>query len=122
MAYADKERQRAAQRRSYEKSRLDPAWVERGRARARARGRRMYVKFQEFKATLACERCGERHPSCLQFHHRDRGEISFRLGGSVSRSWESIMAEFAKCEVLCANCHKKEHWPGLLSSVPVDPQ
>lgn len=26
-------------------------------------------------------------------------------------SEEHLLAEIAKCAVLCENCHRKEHWP-----------
>ena len=67
--------------------------------------------FAQFKEQLACNRCGENHPACLQFHHTDpsRKEISVAL--AVHRAWspKSILDEAAKCEVLCVNCHAKHH-------------
>ena len=68
--------------------------------------------YRDYKSTLSCERCGESHPSCIQFHHKDpsekEGQISAMAGKGVSI--ERIKTEIDKCEVLCANCHAKEHW------------
>lgn len=60
-----------------------------------------------------CSRCPETHPACLQFHHRDPAEKEFNIGEAIRLGWsvERIEAEIAKCDVLCANCHAKEHWP-----------
>lgn len=58
-----------------------------------------------------CIRCGEKHPSCLDFHHR-AGKVD-KLGnlGTIRRfSVERILAEITKCDVLCANCHRKYHY------------
>jgi transcription elongation factor Elf1 len=66
----------------------------------------------EYKRYYGCQRCGERDPLCLVFHHCDPSEKS----GSVSQlivgnsQWEQIREEIAKCEVLCANCHREEHY------------
>src|SRR2546423_8775991 len=68
--------------------------------------------LSEFKKQLSCSRCSESHPATLQFHHRDPNEKDFSIGmyrmGKYSR--ERILREIAKCEVICANCHAKEHW------------
>ena len=68
--------------------------------------------FDSYKKTLSCNRCGENHPACLDFHHRDpktkEREISSMLRCLLSK--ERIMLEVAKCEVLCSNCHRKEHY------------
>jgi hypothetical protein len=59
-----------------------------------------------------CMECGETHPGCLDFHHRNPAEKKFQLVASQmgNRSWTSIEAEIAKCDVLCSNCHRKLHW------------
>jgi hypothetical protein len=65
--------------------------------------------FRQFKSTLSCERCPENHPACLQFHHKN-GDKTKNISDMVIRwSEERILEEIAKCEVLCANCHFKEH-------------
>lgn len=63
---------------------------------------------QNFK----CFECGETHPACLDFHHRDPKEKEFSIahmrGGSYSL--DKIKEEIEKCDVLCSNCHRKLHW------------
>lgn len=44
----------------------------------------------------------------LEFHHRDPSTKSFSIGtASVSR--ERLWAEAAKCDLVCANCHRTRH-------------
>ena len=56
-----------------------------------------------------CVDCGERDPLVLEFDHRDaelkRIEVSLLLRRSAG--WGSIAAEIAKCDVRCANCHRR---------------
>jgi hypothetical protein len=67
--------------------------------------------WREFKATKSCEVCGESAPECLEFHHRDPAEKAFTIADvAASYSKERVLAEVAKCDVLCANCHAKRHW------------
>lgn len=67
--------------------------------------------FKEYKKTLKCQRCGENHIACLDFHHKNPAEKDFQIGvGYCSNSIKRIKEEIAKCDVLCANCHKKLHY------------
>ena len=60
----------------------------------------------EFFKTPPCSDCGERDPVVLEFDHV--GEKSFDVGKAVhDRSWQSIIDEIQKCEVVCANCHRR---------------
>lgn len=63
------------------------------------------------KADIGCE-CGERDFRVLDFHHRDPGEKKFGLGDSkkLKVSLQAAMAEAEKCDVLCANCHRRRHF------------
>lgn len=80
--------------------------------RGRIRRKLLRDWYQELKAGLACVQCGENHPACLEFHHRDPStklkDVSMLVAISASRS--RILAEIAKCDVLCSNCHRKLHW------------
>lgn len=64
------------------------------------------------KAILECAYCGENHPATLHFHHRDPEKKDFSLAEAVNYGYsiERIKREIAKCIVLCANCHAKEHY------------
>jgi len=66
--------------------------------------------FKQYKRNFECEKCGETHPACLDFHHT--GEKKSGVAELVSRkntSKKRIKEEIEKCIVLCANCHRKEH-------------
>ncbi len=69
-------------------------------------------KLKEYRSNLKCEICGESHPSCIDFHHKDPSKKEIGISRSVWRGWrwERILNEISKCSVLCSNCHKKEHW------------
>lgn len=68
--------------------------------------------IRNLKKTLKCSRCPENFWACLDFHHRDPSHKEFRIGWAVDRtlSKSRILAEIDKCDVLCANCHRKEHF------------
>lgn len=112
-AYAGYSEQKKRQRR--EASRR---WIERNHqtqlAMMKANREKRRAWFRTLKATLQCVRCGESHPACLEFHHRhpaDKTANVIELAQSTY-SEDIILAEIAKCAVLCANCHAKEHWGG----------
>lgn len=58
-----------------------------------------------------CKECGETHPACLDFHHRNREEKKENVGtmAGKNRSKKALLEEIAKCDLLCANCHRKLH-------------
>jgi hypothetical protein len=61
-----------------------------------------------------CSRCGENHPACLDFHHvtgEKKFNIALKLGTLMFTQREQLLEEAKKCEILCANCHRKEHFP-----------
>lgn len=56
--------------------------------------------------THPCADCGETDPVILEFDHR--GDKEFAIGANLrDRRWEDILAEIAKCDVVCANCHRR---------------
>lgn len=63
------------------------------------------AKLWAYLASHPCVDCGMADPRVLDFDHlRDkRGNIS-RL--RYSYDWVVVEAEIAKCEVVCANCHR----------------
>lgn len=72
----------------------------------------LFAWWKTFKATLRCDTCGEDHPATLDLHHRDASakEHSIRDMLDSPYSQKRILAEIAKCVVLCSNCHRKLHW------------
>lgn len=77
------------------------------KSRARARNRKV---VQDYKYSKGCERCG--YNACvaaLDLHHRNPRLKTFELSDGKDRSVSVILAELAKCDVLCANCHREEH-------------
>lgn len=59
----------------------------------------------EAKAS-GCVDCGEMDPVVLDFDHI--GGKTFNVARMSGRtSYEALRAEIAKCEIRCANCHRK---------------
>ena len=56
-----------------------------------------------------CKTCDEKDPACLDFHHRDPNTKEGHIGEFRKFGMKRLLAEIAKCDVLCANCHRKHH-------------
>jgi len=65
-------------------------------------------RMTAYKASLGCCRCGERDPIVLEFHHRDPNTKKATIGRLATRH-DLLPEELAKCDLICANCHRKEH-------------
>ena len=79
------------------------------RARNRKASNRAWLV--EYKASLKCMHCEEDDSCCLEFHHVDPEQKDRDVTAMVGGGWsiKKILEEIAKCLVLCANCHRKEH-------------
>jgi hypothetical protein len=55
-----------------------------------------------------CADCGGTFPpECMDLDHvPERGPKLFRLAQMATRSLEAVLAEIAKCDPVCANCHR----------------
>src|SRR6266550_7255514 len=86
--------------------------LERSREMSRTRVARNAERNREFKfkylESHPCIKCGESDPIVLEFHHRDRLSKAFTIAHRLNRiSIETALKEIAKCDVLCANCHRR---------------
>lgn len=72
---------------------------------ARKRRERTEWLFSYF-AEHPCVDCGEDDPVVLEFDHL--GDKRFDVGtGIADRPWQTLLDEIARCEVVCANCHRR---------------
>jgi hypothetical protein len=65
-------------------------------------------KLLGYLAEHPCVDCGEADVVCLEFDHV-RGEKLKPISAMVGTyEWETIKREVEKCEVRCANCHRRK--------------
>ena len=61
------------------------------------------------KLERGCDRCGYRtSPAALDWDHLPGQIKSFQISQAWSRSEEALLAEMAKCQLVCANCHRED--------------
>jgi 5-methylcytosine-specific restriction endonuclease McrA len=62
----------------------------------------------DYLSTHPCRNCGESDPVVLEFNHV-RGRKKYNISDMPRRGYSiaAIQSELAKCEVLCANCHRR---------------
>jgi hypothetical protein len=70
---------------------------------------RVVSQLLEYFRTHSCVDCGEPDPLVLEFDHV-RGQKKCAIQDMVNRGyrWQTISQEIDKCEVRCANCHRRK--------------
>jgi predicted HNH restriction endonuclease len=90
-------------------------WLERPKDRDNSERAALWRKHIIESAGGKCSRCGFTPKdlpeyACIDFHHRDPQSKSFNITiSAMSRGWEAVREETAKCDLLCANCHRLVH-------------
>jgi hypothetical protein len=93
-------------RRSY--LRRSPEQKARYLARDRDTARQNLRLLYEYLLAHPCVDCGESDTIVLEFDHV-RGEKKHNVADVIrsGRKWQTIIKEIEKCEVRCANCHRR---------------
>jgi 5-methylcytosine-specific restriction endonuclease McrA len=84
------------------------------RQRAKARREKVRAELQtnllKYLSDKRCVKCGENDPVVLEFDHLRPAEKSFGIARAISNGmkWSTILEEIKKCQILCANCHKRK--------------
>lgn len=72
--------------------------------------REQYARYRErldILKSLPCADCGGIFPPyVMDFDHLDAAVKKFNVGINKRYSWERTLREIAKCELVCANCHR----------------
>lgn len=70
---------------------------------------RSYLEKREWieqQKEVPCEDCGnEFPPECMDFDHVE-GKKEFVVSTGMYKTWAALLAEVAKCDIICANCHR----------------
>lgn len=74
----------------------------------------------DYKKERGCKYCDENIPCCLDFHHI-KGDKKFNVSQHNHVALHKILAEMNKCDVVCANCHRKLHYGIILGRGGLEP-
>ena len=102
---------------SYEKACRDArAWAKNNPSRvARTKHEHTQRKkewLRELKDGRPCADCGQIfHYAAMDWDHREGEHKLFSVGeGAQSKGRVALLAEIAKCDLVCANCHRVRTW------------
>ena len=65
------------------------------------------TKLDAVKQKSPCKDCGNfYHPVCMDFDHVNDDKVDSVSVLLTSASWEVVLEEISKCDLVCANCHR----------------
>lgn len=96
---------------------------DRDKSKQQAYFRKSTAKIRDYiraAKDMPCMDCGHRyHYAVMDFDHREGADKKFTLAKFPS-SLERVKAEIAKCDVVCANCHRMRTWKRKNASAEKD--
>jgi hypothetical protein len=99
MPYTNSERQKEALREHYQNNK------EKYYAASKAARQRKFERMAELKSG-PCTDCGVSYPPyVMQWDHIGTDKVANVSKLMITKGWQTVLAEVAKCELVCANCH-----------------
>lgn len=86
-------------------------YIERAKKSKKKYAKRNTENVIEYLQDKYCSRCQIKDIEVLDFHHKDPNEKEYSVADMLTHgySWKRIRKEIDKCEIVCANCHRKIH-------------
>jgi hypothetical protein len=106
MPFSNREKQREASRRHYAKHR--ERVIESAKKYSKIARDRIRAYITTHLKTNPCVDCGETDPVILEFDHVRDKDFNISDAARKGVSIKKLNDEIAKCEVRCANCHRKK--------------
>jgi hypothetical protein len=105
--FNDREKRKEASRRHYAKHREKV--IAKAKVYSRAAKSRVRTHINTHLQNNPCIDCGEADIVVLEFDHIG-DDKKFNISDATRRGYslDKVVAEIAKCEVRCANCHRKK--------------
>lgn len=98
-------------RRAYEKQRHLIKPKEYAEKAARHQAKKVIINREIIWEAInnSCVDCGLIDPIVMEFDHRPDEEKKYQIGQMVNGTYsiETLKAEIAKCDLVCANCHRR---------------
>lgn len=67
----------------------------------------IHDRVMSIKLERGCVDCGYKsHSAALEYDHLPGTDKKFCVSLCYHRTWDEVVDEIAKCEVVCANCHR----------------
>ena len=85
-------------------------YVKKAMRRKKLYQQEVHRKIFSYFSSHPCVDCGESDPIVLEFDHIEKKTKVRAVSEMISRlcSWNTIFKEIQKCEVRCANCHRRK--------------
>ena len=81
-------------------------WQKYGKKHKSEINRSIRAYIIDLKSKTPCKDCGNIfHPVSMDFDHV-YGKKKFNIGSSNLSSWNHVLSEIEKCEIVCSNCHR----------------
>ena len=73
----------------------------------KARGQRNVQEYREYKESIPCTDCGGKFPHFVtEWDHKESKVFNISQKAHFGLSSPMFQSELAKCDLVCANCHK----------------
>lgn len=71
---------------------------------------KLRLKMLDFLSDKKCALCPEVDPVVMEFDHLDPSLKEYSVSETIERcfSWNRVKKEIDKCQILCANCHRRK--------------
>lgn len=66
----------------------------------------LHQSVRDYKENNPCKDCEQYYPYYVMDFDHVKGDKLRNLASMTTYSWEKVLAEIEKCDLVCSNCHR----------------